>query len=125
MKIQLRKGTFTKMLCDLIYMKYKTGKINWASVSHAYNPSYTVGRDEEDYSSNPAWANSSQAPISKKSSQKRAGGVAQGVGPEFKSQYHKKRENMKRGSENSSTALNIPDTSNSISPKTKPKSIFS
>jgi hypothetical protein len=29
-------------------MKYKTGKINWASVSHAYNPSYTVGRDQKD-----------------------------------------------------------------------------
>jgi hypothetical protein len=26
----------------------------------------------------------------KKKSQKRAGGVVQGIGPEFKSQYHKK-----------------------------------
>jgi hypothetical protein len=33
-----------------------------------------------------------QRPISKKPSQKRAGGVAQGVGPEFKPQYHKKEE---------------------------------
>jgi hypothetical protein len=40
----------------------------------------------------PAWDNSSRDPISKKSSQKRAGRVAQGVGPEFKPQYHKKEE---------------------------------
>jgi hypothetical protein len=35
--------------------------------------------------------NSFQDPISKNLSQKRAGGVAQGVGPEFKPQYHKKQ----------------------------------
>jgi hypothetical protein len=29
--------------------------------------------------------------MKKKKSQKRAGGVAQGVGPEFKPQYHKKK----------------------------------
>jgi hypothetical protein len=29
----------------------------------------------------------------KNPSQKRAGGMAQGVGPEFKPQYHKKRKN--------------------------------
>jgi hypothetical protein len=34
-----------------------------------------------------AWANSLQDCISKNPSQKRAGGVAQGVGPEFKSQH--------------------------------------
>jgi hypothetical protein len=44
-------------------------------------------------SSKPALANSSQDPISKKTlSHKRAGGVAQGVGPEFKPQYHKKKK---------------------------------
>jgi hypothetical protein len=37
-----------------------------------------------------AQANSSQDPISKKPSQKRADGVAQGVGPEFKPHYCKK-----------------------------------
>jgi hypothetical protein len=41
-----------------------------------------------------AWANSSQDPTSKKKKKtnitKKAGGVAQGVGPEFKPQYHKK-----------------------------------
>jgi hypothetical protein len=40
----------------------------------------------------PAWANSWQDPILKNPSQKRAGGVAQGVDPEFKSQYHKKKK---------------------------------
>jgi hypothetical protein len=60
-----------------------------APVAHAYNPSYTRVRDQEDHGSKPAWENSSRDPISKKKkSQKRAGGVAQGVGPEFKSQYH-------------------------------------
>jgi hypothetical protein len=41
----------------------------------------------------PAWTNSSQDPISKNPSQKRAGGVAQGVGPEIKAQYLKKKRN--------------------------------
>jgi hypothetical protein len=40
----------------------------------------------------PAQANSSKDPISKKKSQKRAGGVAQDVGPEFKLQYFKKKK---------------------------------
>jgi hypothetical protein len=65
-------------------------------VTHACNPSHSGGRDQEDRSSKPAWANSSQDPISKKiPSQKRAGGVggvAQGVGPEFKPQSHKKKK---------------------------------
>jgi hypothetical protein len=34
--------------------------------------------------------------LKKNPSQKRAGGVAQGVGPEFKPQYHKKQENNSR-----------------------------
>jgi hypothetical protein len=41
----------------------------------------------------PAWANSSRDPISKKpiTKKKRAGGVAQGAGPEFKPQHLKKK----------------------------------
>jgi hypothetical protein len=35
------------------------------------------------------WANSSQDPILENPSQKRAGGMAQGVGPEFKPHYCK------------------------------------
>jgi hypothetical protein len=60
---------------------------SWELVVHAYNLSYLGGRDQEDRSSKPAWASSSQDPISKKKSQKRAGGIAQGTGPKFKPQY--------------------------------------
>jgi hypothetical protein len=61
-------------------------------VDHACNPSYSGGRDQEDPSLKPAQANSSGDPISKKTlHKKRAGGVAQGVGPEFKSQYCKNK----------------------------------
>jgi hypothetical protein len=35
-------------------------------------------------------------PCEKNPSQKRAGGVAQGAGPEFKSQYHKKKKKEKK-----------------------------
>jgi hypothetical protein len=57
------------------------------------NPSYSGGRDQEDCSSKPARGNSSPDLISKNPSQKRTGGVAQGLGPEFKPQYHKKKKN--------------------------------
>jgi hypothetical protein len=40
----------------------------------------------------PAWGNNSQDPISKIPNTKGAGGVAQGVGPEFKPQYLKKKK---------------------------------
>jgi hypothetical protein len=52
-------------------------------VTEAWNPSCSGGRDQEDPASKPTWANTSQDPISKTKSQKTAGGVAQGVGPEF------------------------------------------
>jgi hypothetical protein len=65
-------------------------------VAHTCNPSYLGGRDLEDVQNQPQ-ANSLGDPILEnqtnkqiKKSQKRAGGVAQGVGPEFKPQYHKK-----------------------------------
>jgi hypothetical protein len=44
----------------------------------------------------PAWANSSQDPISKNLSQKKVGGVAQGEGPDFKPQYQKKQTNKQK-----------------------------
>jgi hypothetical protein len=56
-------------------------------VAHAYNSNYSGGRDQKNHSLKPAWANSLRDPISKKKSQKRAGEVAPGVGPEFKPQY--------------------------------------
>jgi hypothetical protein len=61
-------------------------------VIHAHNPSYSEGRDQ-NFSLKPAQPNSSRDPISKHPSQKkRAGGLAQGTGPEFKPQYHKKKK---------------------------------
>jgi hypothetical protein len=64
-----------------------------APVAQAYNPSYSGGRDQEDWGMKPAQANSSwDVPLSRKNPlQKKTGGVAQGVGPEFKPQYCKKK----------------------------------
>jgi hypothetical protein len=53
--------------------------------AHACNPSYSGGRDQEDGDSKPVQANLEK-------SHKRAGGMAQGVGYEFKPQYHKKKK---------------------------------
>jgi hypothetical protein len=53
-------------------------------VTHVYNLNYLGGRDQEAHSSRPAQAKSLRDPISKNPTQKRTGGVAQGVGPEFK-----------------------------------------
>jgi hypothetical protein len=44
----------------------------------------------------PAWGNNSQDPISKIPNTKGAGGVAQGVGPEFKPQYLKKKKKERK-----------------------------
>jgi hypothetical protein len=52
-------------------------------VAHAYNPSYSGGRDQEDHSSKPGGKTLTQ----KNPSQKSAGGVAQGVGPVLKKKY--------------------------------------
>jgi hypothetical protein len=59
-------------------------------VAHACNPCYSRGRDQEDCCTKAAQANSLGAPTSKIPNTQRAGGVAQGVGSEFKPQYHKK-----------------------------------
>jgi hypothetical protein len=61
-------------------------------VAHTCNPSYSIGRDQEDHGLKPAWTNSLQYPISKKTHhKKRAGGVDQGGDAEFKFQCQKKR----------------------------------
>jgi hypothetical protein len=65
-------------------------------VSHTYNPRYSGGRDQEDHGSKSTQANSLQDLISKTPSHKRAGGVAQDVGPEFKPQYCKKKKKLKK-----------------------------
>jgi hypothetical protein len=62
-------------------------------VAQAYNPSYSGGRDQEDYGTKTAYTNNSQDPILKKTHhKKRAGGVAQGIGLEFKPQYSQKKK---------------------------------
>jgi hypothetical protein len=65
---------------------------SWAPVAHAYNSSYSGGKNQEDHGLEPAWANSSSDLILKNPSQKRADGVAQSVGPEFKPQYWKRKK---------------------------------
>jgi hypothetical protein len=64
-------------------------------VAHTYNPSYSGGRDQENRGLKIAWANC-ETLSQKKQSQKRVGGVAQGIGPEFKPQYCKKNQNKKQ-----------------------------
>jgi hypothetical protein len=55
-------------------------------VAHACNPSYLGGRDQEDHSSKPDWHIIHETLSQKTHHRKRAGGMAQGVGPEFKPQ---------------------------------------
>jgi hypothetical protein len=59
---------FILLTCTLadyiqIYKLYSMCIISQALVAHSYNPSYLGGRDLEDYSSKPAWANSSRDPF--------------------------------------------------------------
>jgi hypothetical protein len=54
-----------------------------ALVAQTCNPNYSGGRYQEDCGSKPAQA--------KALHKKRAGEEAQGVGPEFKPQYHTKK----------------------------------
>jgi hypothetical protein len=45
--------------------------VSWAPVAHAYNPSYSGGRDQKDRSLKSARVNSLQTPISKISNTKK------------------------------------------------------
>jgi hypothetical protein len=65
-------------------------------VAHAYNPSYSGGRDQEDCGSKPA-SKQSIRPYLKET--KRAVKVAQGEDSEFKPQYCKKKKKKKSGGE--------------------------
>jgi hypothetical protein len=56
-------------------------------VAHTCNPRYSGGRNQENHGLKPAWANSSWDPVLKIPNTKRAGGGAQGAGPEFKPRY--------------------------------------
>jgi hypothetical protein len=56
---------------------------------------YSGGRGQEDQGLKPAWATSSRDSISKKKKKpitEKGSGVAQGVVPEFKPQYCKKKK---------------------------------
>jgi hypothetical protein len=60
-----------------------------APVVHTCNPSYS-DRDQKDHGSKPVPGKLFLRPyLKKQKSQERAGGVAQGVGPEFKPQFRK------------------------------------
>jgi hypothetical protein len=64
-------------------------------------PSFSGGRDQEARGSKPAGAlnkpGSFTRPYLKKPITKKAGGAAQGEGPEFKPQYHKKKKIKGKG----------------------------
>jgi hypothetical protein len=60
-------------------VKKKKSVVSQMPVAQTCNPSYSGGRDQEHCGSKPA-----RQIVCKTPSQKRAGGVAQGVGPEFK-----------------------------------------
>jgi hypothetical protein len=78
---------------------------SWVPVAHAYNPSYSGGRDQEDHCLKPAPGKQFWRTCLKKQNKtkknpqqiiiKKAGGVAQGVGPELKPQYRKYKTNKK------------------------------
>jgi hypothetical protein len=64
-------------------------------VAHTCNPSYSGGSSQEDHCWKPDQAKVVLETLSQKNktkqknrSRKRTGGMAQGVSPEFKSQYH-------------------------------------
>jgi hypothetical protein len=71
-----------------------------APVAHTCNPRYSGGRDQRDRGSKPAQQIVHETLSRKNPSQKRAAGVTEGVGPEFKPQYHKKKK-KKNSTENS------------------------
>jgi hypothetical protein len=51
----------------------KNSILSQALVAHACNPSYSRGRDQEDGSFKPPWANGSEDPISKKNPSQKKG----------------------------------------------------
>jgi glutamine amidotransferase-like uncharacterized protein len=61
-------------------------------VAHACNPRYLRGRNQEHHSLRSGQAKLVRAHLNKKVG---CGGVAQGVGPEFKPQYCKKKKKRK------------------------------
>jgi hypothetical protein len=64
-------------------------------VAHTCNPNYSGGRDQKDLGSKPSLALFKRPYLKENPSQKRVGGVAQIVGPEFKPLYHIKKKKQK------------------------------
>jgi hypothetical protein len=64
-------------------------------MAHAYNPSYSGGRDQEDGGSKTAWQIVCETLSWKNPSQKKVGGVTQGIGLELKPQYCKRKKKKK------------------------------
>jgi hypothetical protein len=88
--------------CILLYL---TGEIFYysniirdfvgqAPVAHACNPTYSGGRDQKTEVQSQPRQIVHKTLCRKKKSPKRAGGVAQGVGPEFKPQYCQKKKKI-------------------------------
>jgi hypothetical protein len=50
---------------------FQIWQTSWVLGAHAYNPSYSGGRDQEDHGSKPGQANSSRDPISKNTQHKK------------------------------------------------------
>jgi hypothetical protein len=72
-----------------------------ALVAHIYNPSYSGGKDQEDHSLKPAWANNSQDSISKNPIKKNwAGGMAQSEGLSSSPQTAKRKKRNKERKRN-------------------------
>jgi hypothetical protein len=70
-------------LCDKISFT-----LSQAPGAHAYNPSYSGGRDQEDCGGSEPTQIVLETLSQKTLHKNRAGGVSQGEGPEFKPQYH-------------------------------------
>jgi hypothetical protein len=68
-----RSAKLATLYLDLLREKTEDSnlrKYSWTLVAHICNPSYSGGREQEGCGSKPAWANSSQDPILKKTIKK-------------------------------------------------------
>jgi hypothetical protein len=74
----------------------KSKALNWAPVALTCNSSYSTCRDQEDCGSKLARAKFVRSYLEKSHHKKRAGGVAQSVGPEFKPQNRKTNKQTKK-----------------------------
>jgi hypothetical protein len=67
-----------------------------ALLAHSCNPTYSGGHDQEDRFKASLGKEFHETLSQKTLHKNRAGGVAQGEGPEFKSQYRKKKKKRKK-----------------------------